>query len=277
MSYYGNIHCSNCQKETRFFIEKDEHIHMIGDMTKEQNETIIGHTPCDFCNRDNVVKIAVEKGLIKGFKNSNDKIDVTDVTKQEKTADMYELFKSNFYKHPYQPEDIFEINDVKYIIKKIWAKENVEKETEKRDVADIEDQFIYQLEGPQKEMKFATVTDLEQKHLYYDIDKLPDESTNLLMDVTSDEMEEKNGVLLDFLPLGLEMEELKDITDMDFKRNVVYEGMISKNPAVVIETPSGYRGFVYDIDGICLYDIYKENFDEVLNEIDALLIIKSDR
>lgn len=270
MSYYGNIHCENCGKETRFLIEKEKKIHTIMDETSLANGEVIGTYECDFCINENTVKIIQKNGIIEGFSNGNGKENRTNIMVEQEAEKMYELFETTYENHPMKCGETIEINQNKYTIKNIFIKENVEMDTQIRNEEDIQEQIVYVLENEEKEMKYAAITDLEQKYLYYDKEKIENDTDDFIVDLAYEP--EYNGVLADFLPLGVDKEELIEITNERYEKTVEYEGKMGDSYVKIEHALKGYRGYIYDKLGILLFDIYKENFDQVMSEIDDLLL-----
>ena len=93
MSYYGNIECKECKKETRFLIESAEgnELKTIGDRAEETISEKIGEIECDFCITKNEVYIEIKENEIKSFRNEKNKENKTNIKETETTEKIYYL------------------------------------------------------------------------------------------------------------------------------------------------------------------------------------------
>lgn len=271
MNIFGNINCPHCGLETRFLyeepVEQEEsttashELVMLGD-TWGGADLHKGTVSCDYCQELITLHAVSVEGVLSSFLNqvefsSYETGETTvskagaslgmDIERNRELKQFHTSFTSDFALHPLAEGTRVTAEEMTWEIERIHFKENSERDTIKRSLSVIRDEYCYEVIGENGERKWLVVTDTELN----------------------------NALLMQEAPALKDYEQLHDVTDTLFRSEKVYENTLSENfYAEGYGYLTGVRLFVRNAEGDIELDIFEDTIDAALAQVEEVFAVE---
>lgn len=252
--YIGDVTCEHCECRTRFLAEsraheKEDQWLMVGDVALEEPPTL--RATCDYCSKTTRISVYVENGVIANFLRPNEAKVERGVNgwMQEKNQTLTQFkrtFHAPFAEQPYAPGDTVTHSTETWEVVEVYLKETTETDAAKRLEDTFMDAYWYEMKSQSGETKWLVVED----------SPIRDNATLSI---------EKPGLV--------EGEAIHLVTDSLFKKELLSKDTVGQEWQVSIyQRLHGLQAVVQEKNGTVLLDIFAQNMDDLMHQLDEYLV-----